>query len=124
MTTIHESALPADSFVGPKGSGVNDVPSKAGSRSEIVSPSSLFTPWQRWGFVVVLFGVTISNYFDYFVLSVVLEPIKNEFHVSDTMLGLLSGACFALIYAVAALPIARWADRGDRPTVIAVALTG
>jgi predicted MFS family arabinose efflux permease len=52
-----------------------------------------------------------------------LDPIKREFHVSDTMLGLLSGLCFSLIYAVAGLPISYWADRGNRRTVITVALT-
>jgi predicted MFS family arabinose efflux permease len=87
-------------------------------------PWSLYSPWQRWGFLTILFLVTTSNYFDYFVLSVVLDPIKHEFHVSDTMLGLLSGFCFSLFYAIGALPISRWADRGNRRTVITVSLAG
>jgi MFS family permease len=94
------------------------------SSSASVPAWSLYNEWQRWGFLTVLFLVTTSNYFDYYVLSVLLEPIKQEFHVSDTMLGLLSGFCFALCYAAAALPIARWADRGNRRTVITLALTG
>jgi len=73
--------------------------------------------------LAILFLVTTSNYFDYFILSVLLDPIKNEFGVSDTLLGLLSGVCFSALYAVAALPIARWADRGNRRTVIVWALT-
>jgi predicted MFS family arabinose efflux permease len=83
---------------------------------------SLYSSWQRWGLFTLLFLVTTSNYFDYFILSVVLQPIKDEFHVSDTMLGLLSGLCFAVVYAVAGLPIARWADRGNRRTIITLAL--
>jgi len=39
------------------------------------------------------------------------------------MLGLLGGFSFALLYAVSALPIARWADTGNRRTVIAFAIT-
>jgi predicted MFS family arabinose efflux permease len=70
-----------------------------------------------------LFAVCASSYFDQSVLSVVLDPIKQEFHVSDTMLGLLSGFCFSLVYALSGLPIARWADRGNRLTVITCALT-
>jgi len=70
----------------------------------------------------LLFLVTTSNYFDYNVLSILLQPIKDEFHVSDTMLGMLSGIFFALIYAAAGLPLARWADRGNRRTVITVSL--
>jgi predicted MFS family arabinose efflux permease len=87
-------------------------------------PWSLYNPRQRWKFLAVLFLVTTSNYFDNCILSILLEPIKHEFGVSDTMLGLLSGFVFALVYAVAGLPIARWADRGNRRTVITLALTG
>ncbi len=87
-------------------------------------PWILYSPWQRWGLLAILFSVTTSNYFDYYVISIVLEPIKQEFHLSDTMLGLLSGFPFAAVYAVASFPLARWADRGNRRTVITFALTG
>jgi len=83
---------------------------------------STYTPRQRWGYLVVLFLVSTSQFFDRNVVSVLLEPIKEEFRVSDTMLGLLGGLCFALFYAVAGMPVARWADRGDRRAVIALAL--
>ena len=81
-----------------------------------------YTTRQRWTFLTVLFLVSTSNYFDRHVVSVVLEPIKREFHVSDTMLGLFSGFCFAIFYTVCGIPLARWADRGDRPRIIALAL--
>src|SRR5690349_14417397 len=77
----------------------------------------------RWGYLAVLFLVSVSQFFDRNVISVLLEPIKQEFNVSDAMLGLLGGLCFALFYAVAGLPIARWADRGNRRTVITLCLT-
>ena len=38
------------------------------------------------------------------------------------MLGLLGGFCFAAFYAVFGMPVARWADRGNRRTIIALAL--
>jgi MFS family permease len=88
------------------------------------SPWELYSQRQRWGFLVILFLVATANYFDYFILSVLLEPIKQEFKVSDTKLGLLSGVCFALVYSAAALPTARWADRGNRRNVITWALCG
>lgn len=87
------------------------------------TPWTLYGSWQRWTFLAVLFLVTTSNYFDYFILSVLLDPIKREFHVSDSMLGLLSGFCFSLCYAIAALPVARWADTGNRRSVITLALS-
>jgi MFS family permease len=85
---------------------------------------ALYSQRRRWIFLIILFFVILFNYFDYFVLSAVLDPIKREFGVSDTMLGLLSGPCFALLYGCAAIPIARWADRGNRRTIITLALAG
>ena len=90
---------------------------------EAVAPWTLYSTAQRWRLLTILFVVITTSYFDCFVISVLLEPIKREFHVSDTMLGLLSGLCFSLLYAVVALPVARWVDRGNRRTVIAVGLT-
>ena len=60
------------------------------------------------------------NYLDRYVLSLVLEPIKQEFHLSDSQLGFLTGFGFALFYAVAAIPIARWADRGNRNIIVTI----
>jgi MFS family permease len=90
---------------------------------ESVTPASLFNERQRWGLLAVLLLVATLNMVDRVIISVLLDPIKQEFHLSDTMLGLLSGLAFALCYAVGGIPFARWADRGNRRTVIAVALT-
>lgn len=89
-----------------------------------VAPYTLYSSWQRWGYLSILFLVTTSNYFDYYVISIVLDPIKQQFHLSDTSLGMLSGFGFAAVYAFAALPIAKWADRGNRRTLIALTLAG
>ena len=98
--------------------------SGATSRTHSVrsQPWSLYNNRQRAVFLGILFFVTTSSYFDYYILSVVIEPLEQEFHVSDTTLGLLSGFGFALVYASTALPFARWADRGNRPTLIYLAL--
>jgi len=73
--------------------------------------------------LAILFLVAISDSYDRNVISVVLEPIKQEFHVPDAMLGLLGGLCSAVFYALFGLPAATWADRGNRRTLITVALT-
>ena len=87
-----------------------------------MKPWDLYTPGNRRAFLSVLFLVGCSNYVDRNVIGVLLEPIKAEFQVSDTMLGLLSGLSFALLYATLGIPVARWADRGDRKQVITIAL--
>jgi predicted MFS family arabinose efflux permease len=92
-------------------------------RGDLESPWKAYSERQRWVFLIVLFLVSTSNYADRYVISVLLEPIKHEFEVSDASLGLLSGLCFAIFYAAAGVPIARWADRGDRRAIITVTLT-
>ena len=70
--------------------------------------------------LILLTVVATFNYVDRFVLSLVLEPIKQEFQLSDSQLGLMTGFAFASFYAIAGIPIARWADRGNRNTIVAL----
>jgi predicted MFS family arabinose efflux permease len=70
----------------------------------------------------LLLVVYIFNFIDRQILSILLEPIKADIHLSDTQLGFLGGIAFALFYTVAGIPIARWADVGSRRTIIALAL--
>lgn len=69
----------------------------------------------------VLTIVLMFNYVDRVALGVVLQAIKVEFVLSDTQLGFLGGIGFALFYSIMGLPIARWADRGNRVLIIASA---
>ena len=57
------------------------------------------------------------------VLSVVLEPIKREFALSDSQLGLLSGMAFAVTFVLMALPLGFLIDRVHRVRLLAVLLS-
>lgn len=70
--------------------------------------------------LLLLTLVSTSNLLDRYVLSLVLEPIRLEFQLSDSQVGFLTGLAFSIFYVVAGLPIARWADRGNRSTIIAL----
>lgn len=66
--------------------------------------------------------VAFLNYFDRVLITVVADPIKREFGLSDTQLSLLTGPAFILIYSLSSL-VAGWlADRFNRRNVISVAL--
>src|SRR3954465_213640 len=72
-------------------------------------------------YLLALLTVILAfNYTDRMVLGVVLEDIKADLALSDTQLGILSGIAFALFYSLMGIPIARWADRGNRITIIAL----
>jgi len=60
------------------------------------------------------------NYLDRYLLTILVQPIKEELNVSDSVMGFLIGPAFALFYTALGIPIARLADRTSRRTVIAV----
>src|SRR6266404_6033541 len=70
--------------------------------------------------LTVLLVILAFNYVDRMALGLLLQDIKVDFRLSDTQLGVLSGIAFALFYSVMGIPIARWADRGNRVTIISL----
>jgi MFS family permease len=70
----------------------------------------------------LLLVVYVFNFLDRQILTILLEPIKQEFALNDTQLGLLGGLAFAFFYTLLGIPIAMWADRGTRTNIIALAL--
>jgi MFS family permease len=56
------------------------------------------------------------------VLTLLVEPIKADLGVSDTLISVLTGASFAIFYVAIGLPVARLADRGSRRNIIATSV--
>ncbi len=75
--------------------------------------------WRKAYVLGLLLFVTISNQIDRQVLSILIEPIKHEFHASDTAMGLIAGTFFMVFYMAGGLPIARLADVKSRRVIIA-----
>ncbi|MBL8545746.1 MAG: MFS transporter [Hyphomonadaceae bacterium] len=70
----------------------------------------------------LLLLIYVMNFVDRQVVNILAEPIKRELHLLDWQVGAMSGLAFALFYTVLGLPIARAAERGHRPLIIAGAL--
>ncbi len=68
-----------------------------------------------------LFIVSVFNYADRFVLSVLLPAIKADLELSDSELGLLS-TFFTVSYVILGIPLARIADLHSRRIVISVSV--
>jgi predicted MFS family arabinose efflux permease len=88
------------------------------------SPASEFAVSNAYRYYVLglLLTVGVCSWVDRQILAILLEPIKQEFHFSDTQLGLLGGVAFGLFYATVGLPVAWLADRFNRRNIIAIAL--
>ncbi|WP_176695991.1 MFS transporter [Phenylobacterium immobile] len=71
----------------------------------------------------VLIILTLTNVLsvaDRTVMGLLLQPIKEELGASDTSMSLLTGLAFVLLYGLLGVPIARWADRGNRRNILAI----
>jgi MFS family permease len=69
--------------------------------------------------LVILFLVNVLNFYDRQALGAVVEPLRREFHLSDTQLGALT-TVFTLLYAFAGLPLGRLADFWSRRKLLAI----
>jgi predicted MFS family arabinose efflux permease len=75
-----------------------------------------------WVILALLVIATAVNLMDRQLPFIMAEPIKHEFALSDTQLGLLGGLAFSFVYAFGALPMARLADHRSRRWVLAGAM--
>lgn len=81
-----------------------------------------FTPAQR-GITLALLTITyFFSYMDRQIMSILLEPVKAEFHLADWQMGMLGGLAFAIFYATLGIPVASLSDRMNRRNIIAAAL--
>ena len=77
----------------------------------------------RYRVLIIVMLVYAVNIADRFVASTLIEPIKAEFHLSDSAIGFLTGSALALFYSVAGLPLGALADRAHRRNMIGWTLT-
>lgn len=69
--------------------------------------------------LLVLLAVNLT---ERWALGLLAQDIKRDLQLTDTELGLLSGLAFAVFYSAIGVPIARWADRGNRVTIISITM--
>ena len=77
---------------------------------------------RRHGLLIALTGVFMINALDRQILIILLQDIKQEFTLSDSQLGLVSGFAFVAIYITMGIPAAYLADRKNRSKLISIAL--
>lgn len=70
----------------------------------------------------LLLVIYTLNFVDRQIVAILGEDIKAALSLSDGQFGLLGGLAFALFYTVLGIPIARFAERGNRVGIISLAL--
>lgn len=77
---------------------------------------------QRALILLLLYFLNTLLVLDKIILSVLLEPIKAEFSLNDSQLGLLTGAAYALCLGVASIPFGIAVDRTNRRNLASACL--
>ncbi len=68
--------------------------------------------------VAILTLAQIFAFIDRQIPSMLVEPIKQDFNLTDSQIALLGGAAFSIFYAIMALPIGYAVDRYQRTKVL------
>lgn len=76
-------------------------------------------PTNRWYALAVLNAIFAIHYVDRGVIAVVVEPLKEEFALSDAMIGVLASFAHSAALAVMVIPAGLLADRVNRVRFIA-----
>jgi predicted MFS family arabinose efflux permease len=71
--------------------------------------------------LAALFAINMMNFFDRQIIASVSPPIIEEWHLSDTAMGVI-GTAFIFIYAIVGVPFGIWADRGSRKKLLSFAV--
>jgi len=91
---------------------------------EAVMPPAQPWPGKRAAYysLFVLTIVVMFTVLDRQILSLLIDPIKADFQITDTEAALLMGAAFSITYGIVGLPIARIADTANRRNLVAICI--
>lgn len=73
--------------------------------------------------VTCLMVASAFSFLDRLVLSLLIDPIRADLHLSDSEVSLLAGTAFALCYVVFAFAFGRWVDARERRRAVVVGIS-
>jgi predicted MFS family arabinose efflux permease len=76
----------------------------------------------RWWALALLTALYTLSTVDRNIVSILAEPIRQEFGLNDSQLGFLTGTVFAISFALAGIPLGLLADRTNRVRMLAALL--
>jgi MFS family permease len=76
--------------------------------------------WRALPILILLYGLSIL---DRQVLTLMVDPIKQDLKLSDFQIGMLQGLVFSVFYSVASIPLGWLVDRTQRRPIIWLGVT-
>jgi MFS family permease len=100
----------------------SEEPLSADQRKHAKAAKAYEVPSYRYLVLGILTATYVSNFVDRQVINVLASYIIEDLQITDGQFGMLSGLAFACIYTTLGIPIARWADIGNRRNIIAISV--
>ena len=72
--------------------------------------------------LALLTAAYVLSYIDRTIMSLMVGPIRADLGLTDTQFSLLGGLAFAIFYSTLGIPFGWWADRGNRPRIVALGI--
>lgn len=79
-------------------------------------------PAYAWFVVIVLTLAYTCSFIDRQILTLLIAPIRQDLHITDTQVSLLGGLAFSIFYTTLGIPIARLADQTHRRNLMMAGL--
>lgn len=79
--------------------------------------------WRSWQIVAVLCLASMLSVIDRGILSLLVDPVRNDLGISDFQISLLQGLSFGLFYVAMGIPLGLMADRISRKRLLIVGVT-
>jgi MFS family permease len=76
----------------------------------------------KWYVLGLLTFINIMGSIDRTVISVIAEPLKVQFHLTDKDIGVLSGVAYSATYAIAVMPAGWLIDRHNRRNLMGISV--
>ena len=77
---------------------------------------------RAWYAIFVFALALMMNFLDRGIVGLLVHPLEIDLHLTDSQVGLVTGVAYIVFYAAIGLPIARFADRGVRRTIVGVGI--
>jgi MFS family permease len=104
---------------------VSDIPAgtaPAAAPPEHTAPAQTASLAERWYAAFMMCLVYSLSISDRYSISTVLEPIRQELHLSDANIAFLTGVSLAIFYVIFGFPLSWLIDRRSRRNIIGICL--
>lgn len=103
--------------------GPSDIALPQADGGEVAAVATWPKPRSAWYAVCMISFISVLSNIDRGIISLLVQPIKRDLHVSDTEMGLLIGFAFSFFYMIVGLPMSRLTDVSNRKLILTAGLS-